>query len=254
MRIGEVHALLRQDHPDIELSKIRYYEDKGLVKPSRSRKGYRLYSERDVDCLREAIRLAQEEFVPLRVVRVRLVEQGLLDDDVPVPATRQVARESAVASVIVPAPTNATPLRVVPAPAEDAPIAARVDEPTHVRVNEFLARSEADPAVVNLLVSLGLLSPTNHSGETVFRVADVAVVAAAGRLMARGVDPRFLGALRRITERELGVIEDLTEPLRAPGRKVSPEESRRLVREVAGEVEALRALLMERTLATHLGE
>jgi len=56
MRIGEVHAQLRKHFPDIELSKIRYYEDKGLVQPSRSRKGYRLYSERDVECLREAIR------------------------------------------------------------------------------------------------------------------------------------------------------------------------------------------------------
>ena len=80
MRIGEVHAILRRDVPDIELSKIRYYEDKGLVQPTRSRKGYRLYSQRDVDCLREAIRLAHEEFVPLRVVRLRLIEQGLLDD------------------------------------------------------------------------------------------------------------------------------------------------------------------------------
>ena len=81
MRIGEVHTLLRNDYPDIELSKIRYYEDKGRVQPSRSRKGYRLYSERDVECLREAIRLAQEEFVPLRVVRLRLIEQGLLVED-----------------------------------------------------------------------------------------------------------------------------------------------------------------------------
>ena len=80
MRIGEVHAQLRKYFPDIELSKIRYYEDKGLVQPSRSRKGYRLYSERDIECLREAIRLAQEEFVPLRVVRLRLIEQGLLRD------------------------------------------------------------------------------------------------------------------------------------------------------------------------------
>ena len=110
MRIGEVHALLRQDYPDIELSKIRYYEDKGLVAPSRSRKGYRLYSERDVACLREAIRLAQEEFVPLRVVRVRLVEQGLLTDT-PSAASRQVARDATATVVTAPVPVVAPPAR-----------------------------------------------------------------------------------------------------------------------------------------------
>ena len=74
LKIGEVHAALREQFPDIELSKLRYYEDRGLVVPSRSKKGYRLYSERDVACLREAIRLAQEEFIPLRVIRFRLIE------------------------------------------------------------------------------------------------------------------------------------------------------------------------------------
>ena len=104
IRIGQVHSLLRRDYPNIELSKIRYYEDKGLVQPARSRKGYRLYSERDVACLREAIRLAQEEFVPLRVVRVRLIEQGLLDDEPTSPSVRQVAREASAnaGSIAVP--------------------------------------------------------------------------------------------------------------------------------------------------------
>ena len=78
----------------MELSKIRYYEDKGLVQPSRSRKGYRLYSERDVECLREAIRLAQEEFVPLRVVRLRLIEQGLLNRRAGPSSPRHAAREA----------------------------------------------------------------------------------------------------------------------------------------------------------------
>ena len=51
LKIGQVHALLRRDHPNLELSKIRYYEEMGLVAPARSRKGYRLYSEKDVECL-----------------------------------------------------------------------------------------------------------------------------------------------------------------------------------------------------------
>src|SRR5580698_8253069 len=111
MRIGEVHAQLRKDFPEVELSKIRYYEDKGLVQPSRSRKGYRLYSERDVACLREAIRLAQEEFVPLRVVRLRLIEQGLLSDDGAPSTARHAAREAVTNVVSIPAPPS------TPAPA-----------------------------------------------------------------------------------------------------------------------------------------
>ena len=104
MRIGEVHAQLRKYFPDIELSKIRYYEDKGLVQPSRSRKGYRLYSERDVECLTEAIRLAHEEFVPLRVVRLRLIEQGLLAAPNVTSTPRHAARDAATSVVSAPAP------------------------------------------------------------------------------------------------------------------------------------------------------
>ena len=138
MRIGEVHAQLRKHFPDIELSKIRYYEDKGLVQPSRSRKGYRLYSERDVECLREAIRLAQEEFVPLRVVRLRLIEQGLLKD-VPVPSSpRHAAREalSNVVSIPVPpsTPTARPSLKIVP-PSVDATV---LGDQHYLSMTEFL--------------------------------------------------------------------------------------------------------------------
>src|SRR6204780_4014217 len=111
MRIGEVHAQLRKYFPDIELSKIRYYEDKGLVQPSRSRKGYRLYSEREAECLREAVRLPQEELVPARVVRLRLIEQGLLRD-VPVPSSPRHAAPEALSNVVsIPAPTPPAAVR-----------------------------------------------------------------------------------------------------------------------------------------------
>src|SRR5580704_6765369 len=124
MRIGEVHAELRKMFPSVELSKIRYYEDKGLVQPSRSRKGYRLYSERDVECLREAIRLAQEEFVPLRVVRLRLIEQGLLDPPTANANGRHVARDATATAISIPAPSTPAAVRpnlkVVP-PSADAP-------------------------------------------------------------------------------------------------------------------------------------
>lgn len=259
LRIGEVHSLLRQDYPDIELSKIRYYEDKGLVRPDRSRKGYRLYSDRDVACLREAIRLAQEEFVPLRVVRVRLIEQGLLSDEPAVPALRQVARETAahVVSIAVPpappaapAPTKLTVVRTTDETVEtDVPPAG-----DHLSRPEFEVVTGLDDLTVSKLELAGLLAPLRKGSELVFGPKDVRVAQCVEALLARGVDVRLLGALRRIVEREVGVIDDLTAPLRAPKSHVPSDQAHEVVAAVAGEVAALRSVLLERVLEDYLGE
>jgi DNA-binding transcriptional MerR regulator len=252
MRIGEVHAELRKYFPDIELSKIRYYEDKGLVQPSRSRKGYRLYSERDVECLREAIRLAQEEFVPLRVVRLRLIEQGLLRD-VPVPSSpRHAAREalSNVVSIPAPPPTSMRPnLKVVP-PSVDVTVAG---DQHYQSTSEFLGCTGLSPEAMTQLHALGLLAPVLLGNEVAFTEFDVQVAAVAAILLERGVDVRLLGSLRRVAEREVGLIEDLSAPLRTKGSGLSGEQAQGVTIELAAEVGALRSVLYERALQDYLG-
>jgi DNA-binding transcriptional MerR regulator len=253
MRIGEVHAQLRKDFPDVELSKIRYYEDKGLVQPSRSRKGYRLYSENDVACLREAIRLAQEEFVPLRVVRLRLIEQGLLSAPTVTPSTRQVARDAAPTVVSAPAPIPATMPRPVLSVVETV---AKEDAGAPVKeyftTNELLATTGLRPEEFNQIQALGLVSPVVFDGETMYGALDVRVAAFSRALLARGVEARFLGSLRRIAEREIGVVDDLTAPLRQLGAEHTREEVVAITNDVAREVAALRGVLLERELNTYL--
>jgi len=262
MRIGEVHALLRQDYPEIELSKIRYYEDKGLVQPGRSRKGYRLYSDRDVACLREAIRLAQEEFVPLRVVRLRLVEQGLLDPSPSTPVTRQAARDATSSVVSAVAPSNSGsdgPIRpalmVVPEvnASDSAPLIDEQLTPReYLTTQEFLNSTNLDAPSVNQLIAMGLLAPLRINGQTAFSDFDVRVANGAGALLTRGVDCRHLGSLRRIVEREVGVIDDLTEPLRQAGSRPPSDQARDETLAVASEVALLRSVLLERALLGYL--
>ncbi|HEV3268529.1 MAG TPA: MerR family transcriptional regulator [Acidimicrobiales bacterium] len=250
MRIGEVHAQLRKLFPEVELSKIRYYEDKGLVQPSRSRKGYRLYSERDVECLREAIRLAQEEFVPLRVVRLRLIEQGLLVPPTVTSSTRQIAREAAPSAVSVPAPApTARPVLSVVSD-EGAESSAPVKE--YFSTSELLATTGLEPDEFNQLQSMGLVTPVVVDGETLYSALDVRVAAHARALLSRGVDSRLLGSLRRVAEREVGVVDDLTSPLRQGGQELSRDEVRVITTDVAREVAALRGVLVERELLIYL--
>jgi DNA-binding transcriptional MerR regulator len=267
MRIGEVHTQLRRYFPDIELSKIRYYEDKGLVQPSRSRKGYRLYSERDVECLREAIRLAQEEFVPLRVVRLRLIEQGLLKD-VPVASSPRHAAREAISNVVsIPAPTasptaptapsaNARPtLTVVPPSDEetaptDAPVATTSQ---YLSTSEFVGLTGLSTAVLHQLHALGVLAPVFVGMDLAFTESDVRVAAAVSALLERGLDIRLLGSVRRVAEREIGLVEDLSAPLRSRGSGLSSDQAQSVTAELAGEVATLRALLYKRALAEYLG-
>ncbi|HUY42620.1 MAG TPA: MerR family transcriptional regulator [Acidimicrobiales bacterium] len=253
LRIGEVHAQLRREFPDIELSKIRYYEEKGLVQPSRSRKGYRLYSDRDVACLREAIRLAQEEFVPLKVVRLRLIEKGLLRENSLNDLTtspRRAAREVSSAAVSMPVPSPSRPaLHVVEGDDMVEPHDAPVRE--LFSAQEILSMTGLSPDAFNQLLATGLIEPFRLEGETLYRAIDLRVCAQARALLERGVDVRLLGALRRVVEREVGIIDDLTASLRNPGSSLTAEQSQVICREVASEVGALRSVLSERAVSDY---
>jgi DNA-binding transcriptional MerR regulator len=70
--IGSVCRRLQSDFPDISISKIRYLEDQGLLSPRRTRGGYRLFSEDDIERLETILRLQRDEFLPLRVIRHEL--------------------------------------------------------------------------------------------------------------------------------------------------------------------------------------
>src|ERR1700709_721736 len=72
LTIGTLCGRLKDEFPDVSISKIRYLEDQGLLNPRRTQGGYRLFSEDDVDRLETILRLQRDEFLPLRVIREEL--------------------------------------------------------------------------------------------------------------------------------------------------------------------------------------
>src|SRR5262247_2476397 len=80
LTIGAVCKILQGEFDDVSISKIRYLEDQKLLSPRRTAGGYRLYSQADVERLREILRMQRDEFLPLRVIRQELAagsrEQG----------------------------------------------------------------------------------------------------------------------------------------------------------------------------------
>src|ERR1700687_5855299 len=74
--IGDVLNQLRDEFPDITISKIRFLESQGLVDPERTPSGYRKFYEDDVERLRWILRQQREHFLPLKVIKGRLSEAG----------------------------------------------------------------------------------------------------------------------------------------------------------------------------------
>jgi DNA-binding transcriptional MerR regulator len=94
LSIGEVLSLLREEFPDVTISKIRFLESQGLLDPERTPSGYRKFYEEDVDRLRWILRQQREHFLPLKVIKGRLVDHPE-GSSVPEPAPPTVASAAA---------------------------------------------------------------------------------------------------------------------------------------------------------------
>jgi DNA-binding transcriptional MerR regulator len=74
--IGEVLVELRNEFPDISVSKIRFLEAEGLISPARSPSGYRRFAPADVDQLKFILTAQRDQYLPLRVIKERLDDRA----------------------------------------------------------------------------------------------------------------------------------------------------------------------------------
>lgn len=72
LSIGEVLDALREQFPDVTISKIRFFESQGLLVPERTPSGYRKFYAADLDRLRVILIEQQERYVPLSAARSTL--------------------------------------------------------------------------------------------------------------------------------------------------------------------------------------
>src|SRR5690349_8296756 len=81
LNIGQMLDELREEFPELTISKIRYLEEQGLLAPQRTPAGYRKFSFADVERLRFILR-QQANFWPLNEIRQTLddMDRGLVPD------------------------------------------------------------------------------------------------------------------------------------------------------------------------------
>ena len=174
--IGAVCARLQPEFPDISISKIRYLEDQGLLTPKRTRGGYRLFSEEDVERLETILRLQRDEFLPLRVIRQELATR-------PAAGSRKRKRHAVLG-----------------------------EQEGELELAELCDRTGVDPDFARALEEYGLLAPRIEGGDRIYREGDVDIAAACARLAQYGIDARHLRTFRNSAGREAGLLEQLVAP------------------------------------------
>jgi DNA-binding transcriptional MerR regulator len=200
MTIGAVLDALKQDFPDVTISKIRFLEAEGLVTPARTGSGYRTYSETDLDRLRYILTAQRDHFWPLKVIAAALdaMDRGLTPD----------RHETGMPRPSVP----------VPVADPDVPTAAEVTARGSLRLTraELAASAGLDAATVDALETFGLLhaDATGHFGEAALTVAHT-----AAELAAYGLEPRHLRPFRSAADREIGLVQQVVTPHRSPSGK-----------------------------------
>ena len=81
MSIGEVLVTIKTEFPDITISKIRFLESEGLITPERTPSGYRKFYPEDVERLKSILRLQRDEYLPLKVIKERLLKADAGEED-----------------------------------------------------------------------------------------------------------------------------------------------------------------------------
>ena len=202
--IGAVCARLQGEFPDISISKIRYLEDQGLLTPKRTRGGYRLFGEDDVERLETILRLQRDEFLPLRVIRQELASGS---------AARKRSRPSGLG-----------------------------DREAELDLGELCDRAGIDQALARALEEYGLLTPRLEGGERLYREGDADIAAACGRLAQFGIDARHLRTFKNSAGREAGLLEQLVAPSlrsRNPERRKAGLEDLQALAEASQELSQL---------------
>ena len=231
MNIGEVLDRLRPDFPGVTIPKIRFLEDKGLIKPERTPAGYRKFTGEDVERLRYVLRMQRDHYLPLKVIGEHLdaIDRGL--EPPPIEAVVPTVPKVALAADGLPE------RRLLPSHRQGAALAqGAAQDRRDLRGAPRPARAvRADRAAHRH-------RPLRHR-----RPRDRDDGARAGRLRPRAAPP---ARLRTAADREVGLVEQVVAPLRAGRDAAAAARADDAVSEIAALSVRLHATLVKAGLTS----
>ena len=182
LTIGKVVRRLQEQYPDLSISKVRYLEDEGLLTPSRTPGGYRLYSSRDIQRLETILYLQKTKFLPLSVIKDELDGRTTQEESTP-DEMFGASRERAS--------------RISPELADEMHPIDRI--PELLGVSLAIVRKMADCGLIRLVRS--------PAGRDLVRGQDLELIVTCAELTHFGIEPKNLRQYVAATNRETPMFE-----------------------------------------------
>ncbi|MEP7032752.1 MAG: MerR family transcriptional regulator [Actinomycetota bacterium] len=185
--IGEVLVNVKTEFPDITISKIRFLEAEGLIEPERTPSGYRKFYEQDVDRLKSILRMQRDEYLPLKVIKDRLLQEVSEDGELITPVSDD--GEADAEEQLADAPTG-----------------------LQMSIEEMSAATGVDRERIRELESYGLVSSHGPESARYYDGDDYIVLSVVKDFFKYGVEPRHLTMYKHFEEREASFFETIVLP------------------------------------------
>ena len=209
--IGEVLVNVKTEFPDITISKIRFLESEGLITPERTPSGYRKFYVDDVERLKSILRLQRDEYLPLKVIKERLLKADSGDEE------DQQTLEQATSGVDA------------EGGGEDL-----AEAPTGLQMSleEMAAATGVDRDRIKELEQFGIVCSHGPEGGRYYDGDDYVTLSIVKDFLRFGIEPRHLTMYKHFADRESAFFEALV----APTLRQKNPDARRAATQTLGEL------------------
>ena len=189
--IGEVLVSVKTEFPDITISKIRFLEAEGLIEPERTPSGYRKFYSPDVERLKSILRMQRDEYLPLKVIKERLLSQDAGAGDLEGSADGEVRtdEEASLVEEIAEAPTG-----------------------LQMSLEEMSTATGIDRDRIKELEAFGIISSHGPEGARYYDGDDFIVLSIVKDFFRYGIEARHLTMYKHFADRESSFFDQIVAP------------------------------------------
>jgi DNA-binding transcriptional MerR regulator len=250
LSIGEVLESLKDEFPDVTISKIRFLESQGLLDPERTPSGYRKFYEADLVRLRWILEQQREHFLPLKVIKERIANPDP-ETEAPVEAPTAPAKASPVALDVAPVPVSAGPGPEATSPAPPVLGASPLvpgGSAVSMTLSELADACGLGIAAVQELERYGLVGGRAVAGQVYYDEECLIIGRLAGAMAHHGVEARHLRMYKTAAEREASTYEQIVLPLLKQRNPAARRRANESLEELSRQGSALRAAFLRISL------